>query len=459
MSRRTVFQARWVLPITAPPIDGGVVVVEGDRIAYVGDLAGAKQANDDGPIVAIDGIIMPGLVNTHSHLELTALRGFLEGLDFRQWLRVLTAVRNEALDDDALRDSARAGIREGLLNGITTFADTAASAAPLAAMRESGVRGVAYLETFGPNPDPGTWSLDALRQRLEHERTHDSALVRAGISPHAPYTVSPPLFEAVADLAVNEALPVAVHIAESVAETEFVQHGAGPFADALRARGIGVAAHGCSPIMLLERAGVLATRPLLIHAIHASDEDLRLVADRGASIAHCPISNLKLGQGIARLDAMTRAGIAVGLGSDSVASNDRMDLLSEARQATLLQSLLQRVPDALSAEAALRLATLGGAEALGLDGEIGSLAVGKRADIIAFPLPHDFRRVVYDPAVALVHALAGDARASLATVNGQVLLEDGVFADGDAGLDARMIALGHRLERWRADSAPRWRMR
>ncbi len=448
--KRTVYSASWVLPIAAPPIRDGAVCVDGQRIMLVGTQHDVlTQAGDARHVSLGRAALMPGLVNAHSHLEVTAMRGFLEQLDFRDWLHTLTAARREVLDSDALRDAARHGIGEALRNGITTCADTAESDAPLVAMREMGIRGIGYLEVFGPDPAQCDDAMTALRARVSAARALDTRLVGTGVSPHAPYTVSAALFRAVASYAREHALPIAVHIAESEAETAFVRDGGGPFAERLRARGIAVSPQARSPIALLADTGVLSARPLLIHAIQVDDNDLAAIAAAGASIVHCPISNAKLGHGIAPLNRMLHAGVATGLGTDSVASNDRMDLLGEARQATLLQAITERRPDALSAHAALDLATRGGARALLLDDRIGTLEVGKDADLAAFPLDHVEATPLYDPAVTLVHVLAGAVRASLVTVAGRELLSNGQLVSPQEGLEERMTLLGMRLEQWR----------
>lgn len=450
---RTAYLARWVLPVALAPIERGVVVVEGTRIAHVGRAdAWHAAAGGDHDVRVVDlghAALMPGLVNAHSHLELTAMRGMLEGLAFRDWLVTLTVVRRELLDADALLDSARVGVQEALRNGITTCADTSDSGAPLEAMRDAGIRGIGYIETFGPSPAQAGESIALLRARVASYRALDSSLVHTGVSPHAPYTVSRALFAEVARYARDEQLPVAVHVAESQAESAFVREGVGPFADGQRARGIAVAPLSRSPVDLLAETGVLGTRPLLIHAVQTDDADLQLIADSGATVVHCPISNAKLGHGIAPLQRMLRAGIHVGLGTDSVASNDRMDLLGEARQASLLAALIAGVPDALSASDALRLATHGGALALGLGDRIGTLEVGKDADLAAFPLDGPDMGPVHDPAVTLVHVIAGVVPASLVTVAGRELVCSGVLLGRDAALDERSAALGERLRDWR----------
>ena len=441
--------------MSAAPIEYGAVLVEGDRIAWVGravDFPTDAPAHADASLrtEALGcAALMPGLVNAHSHLELTVMRGFLEGLEFGSWLRTLTVVRRDLLSEQDLLDSARLGIVEGLRHGITTYADCTDSTLPIVAMRELGVRGIGYVEVFGPDPAQCRDSLAGLQARVTACRAGDTELVTTGVSPHAPYTVSAPLFRATADYARAEQLPMAVHVAESAAETAFVCDAGGPFAERLRARGIAVAAQARSPIALLEEAGVLAAHPLLVHVIRADEDDFARIAEHGATIVHCPISNAKLGQGIASLDRMLAHGIAVGLGSDSVASNDRMHLLDEARQATLFHAIRSGIPDSLTAHDALCLATRGGAASLGLLGTTGTLEPGKAADLAAFPLGAPDAQPVHDPAVALVHALAGRARAVLVAVAGRVLVRNGVVLCDDPLWHERIGVTGARLREWR----------
>ena len=200
---RTIYTAQWVLPITATPIYDGAVVIEGATIIYVGqrgDLPDGLRASSRHVDLGT-AVLLPGLVNAHTHLELTAMRGFLEGLAFREWLSTLTRARRECFDAESLYDSACAGIEEAFRNGITTCADTTESGAPLAAMRDLGMRGIGYVEVFGPDPAQCDASIAGLERAVATHRVHDTALVHTGVSPHAPYTVSEPLFRAVAELA------------------------------------------------------------------------------------------------------------------------------------------------------------------------------------------------------------------------------------------------------------------
>lgn len=453
---RVAWHARWVLPIAQPPLRDAAVVVEGDRIAWLGPSADAVATRHEH---LGDAVLLPGLVNAHTHLELTGLRGFLEGLPFGDWLRALTVVRRDVLTTDDLLDASRLGVHEALRAGVTTLADCSASGAPLRALVEAGVRGRVYLETFGPDPRQADASIAALRAGVDRLRADATARVDVGVSPHAPYTVSEPLFAAVAAYARAEALPVATHVAESADELRFVRDGDGPFADRLRARDIPVRGTGASPIALLERVGLLEPSVLLIHAIRVDAADLARIGRGGAGVVHCPISNAKLGQGIAPVLAMRAAGLAVGLGSDSVASNDAMDLVQEARQAVLLQSLASGTPDALSAHAALALATAGGARALGLaDGStagLGTLVAGAPADLAAFRLDAPELTPLFDPAVALVHVLGSGRRAALTMVDGRVLVRDGEVLTADLDVPRRVNDAATRVvQGWRAMTAP-----
>jgi 5-methylthioadenosine/S-adenosylhomocysteine deaminase len=436
-----VFRARWVVPVTSPPVRDGAVAVHDGRFVYVGPQAGAPtgEVRDLG-----DALLLPGLVNTHTHLELTAMRGFLEDLPFAEWIARLQLAKTTVLTPESMLDSAKLGIAEGLLAGITTYADTCDSGVVLEAMRAMGVRGVMYQEVFGPDPDACDEAVASLRRKIEAHRTNESALVRLGVSPHAPYTVSDRLFEAVRHLARALSLPMAVHIAESADEDAYVRDATGPFADAHRARGLSVAPRADTPVALLDRLGMLSMQPLLIHCVRTREADIRAIAAAQCPIAHCPASNAKLGHGIAPLNEWIQAGIIVGLGSDSMASNNRMHVLEEARLALLAQRSRALAQNTLPASRALELATIGGARCLGLADDVGSIEVGKSADFAAFPLDELPTVPDIDPIATAVFALGG-TRARAVAVAGELRVLDGRLADTNEHIVARVRATAEAL--------------
>ena len=436
------YRARWIVPVTSPPEADGVVAVNGDRIVYAGPASDAPPGDE---VHLGDVILVPGLINAHCHLELTAMRGFLEDLDFRRWILRLTSARQAVLDREALLDSARYGIEEGLRAGITTYADTSDSAVGLQAMRDAAVRGIVYQEVFGPDPAQCAKSIADLREKVAGLRYLETPLVRVGVSPHAPYTVSDDLFKATASLARELGLPVAVHIAESEIESRLVSTASGAFADGLRRRGISVERRAESPIALLDACGVLEAKPLLIHCVRVNAADVERIASSSSSVAHCPVSNAKLGHGVAPLLDLLEAGIPVGLGSDSMASNNRMDLLEEARVALLAQRAAGQLCDAPQAADMIELATIAGARALGIDAQVGSLEEGKQADLAAFAI--DPAVPIQDPVAALVFSISG-ARARFVTVAGKVLVRNGEIVSPRAGLAERMQSLADALAAW-----------
>lgn len=442
----TLYLARWVLPVATPPIpDGGVLVAGDGTIAAVGPREALTPTEETEVVELGEAILLPGLVNVHAHPDLAMYRGALEDLPFRAWIMRLVGSRRAALDLDDYRTAALWTAVEAVRAGMTTVAATESSAASLHAFREAGLRGIVYQEVFGPDPAQADASMAELRERLNELLPLETELVRVGISPHAPYTVSDELYRAATRLALDRGLPMALHIAESSAERALVIEGEGDFAPGLRARGIPLGARGRSPIEMLDNLGVLDARPLLIHCVDLDEEDIARMARAGCAVAHCPIANARLGHGIAPVVALRAAGVTVGMGTDSVGSNNRLDLLEEARVASLLQRASRRDHAALSGEEMLRLCTIDGARALGLDEKIGTLEPGKDADLCAVSLAAPHVRPVHDPLAALFHA----ARATdvvLTVVRGRDLYRDGALLTLDAeAIGGRMDAVAQRL--------------
>lgn len=328
-------------------------------------------------------VLLPGLVNTHTHLELSGLEGQDEESDFPSWIRRIIELKAGRSEDDFYRASLD-GLRACFANGVTTVADTGSSAGPLRALAELGGSGIAYLEVFGPDPRAADANIAAYQARLRELAPFESLRVRLGVSPHAPYSVSGPLYRAAAKLARSQSRPIAVHVAESQAESDLLA-GRGAFADMWRSRGIPCPeAPGCSPVGWLEANQVLGPDTLCIHVIRSGGEDIARLKRHGCSIAHCPRSNIRHGHGSAPLAEFLAAGLRVGVGTDSAVSVAPPDLLAEARAAMALANL--------SAEQALGLATMDSARALGLESEIGSLEPGKWADAVVIRVPEATRQ-------------------------------------------------------------------
>lgn len=449
----TIYCAHWVLPISAPPIKHGAVAVEGARLVGVGARAEivarfpTTRWRDFG-----EAVILPGFINCHSHLELTVMRGFLEQEenDFFAWLRKLTVARIERLTADDLYVSAVWGAIEAARAGVTCLGDASDyGGASLAALNDVGLRGTVYQEIFGPDERSASEQLRKLLDKVAKLRESATELVRIGISPHAPYTVSARLLELTTEYAVREKLPMMMHAAESAAETSLMREGKGAFAEGLLQRGIEWRAPGVSTVQYLAGLGVLErARPLLAHCITVDERDVETIKAAGASIAHCPKSNAKLGHGRAPFSSFIERGGAVGLGSDSVASNNTCDMLEEARFAALLariggdQTELLRM---VSADDALFAATTGGAQALGIDHETGRLTEGAQADLAIIALGNPHQLPIYDSAAALVFASSG-RDCLLTMVAGREVFRDGrvVTVDEDR-FSARIKEIGEKL--------------
>lgn len=450
-----IYSARWVLPVSIAPIEGGAVAVAGMHIVGVGTRRRIIERFPDAKEKSFgEAAILPGFVNLHSHLELTVMRGFLEDVehDFFAWLRKLTHAKYERLTPDDLRVSATWGAIEAVRGGVTCVGDASDfGSASLRALRDVGLRGTVYQEVFGPDAREAPEQLARLRDKVEALCTEETRLVRVGVSPHAPYTVSAPLLEAVTEYAIAENLPVMMHAAESEAESLLMHEGRGSFAEHLAERGIEWRAPGMSTIEYLNILGVLHAQPLLAHCIRVSDADIEMIQATNASIAHCPKSNAKLDHGCARFVDFLEKRIVVGLGSDSVASNNTCDMLEEARFATLLARVRSSLPlgetrRMIKADEALAVITRGGAQALGLNERVGALGEGMEADLTIVRLDGAQQQPVHDPASALVFASSGRDVVLTMVAGHEVYAEGHVTTIDEERLRARMKEIAEKIK-------------
>jgi 5-methylthioadenosine/S-adenosylhomocysteine deaminase len=388
-----------VHPVTAPSFEDGAVLVTGDgRIAAVGANADVPTPHAARVFHFPDAELLPGLINCHTHLELTQLGGGVkhDEPEFHKWIWHVRTLK-DATSAEAFYEAALAGVRECWARGVTCIAETGSTGAVMRALHDLGGRGIVYHETFGPDPAQCAGSMAEFEAAVLQLRRLATAQLVVGVSPHAPYSVSAPLYRASAAFARREGLPLAVHIAESQAETDFVRDGAGPFATLFGKRSIPVEAQHRSPIAYLAQLGVLGRDTLCIHCVQVDDADVELLRAAGAAVAHCPLSNAAHGHGRAPYDRFRNARVPIGLGTDSVISVGELDLWAEAAAA------------GLGGEAALRALTIEGARALGWDSEIGSLEIGKAGDLVVQTVQPSNRPTVQLTVVSgkIVHHISG----------------------------------------------------
>jgi aminodeoxyfutalosine deaminase len=387
----SLHRAAWLLPIVSPPVRDGWVLVHrgrivggggpGDPVPSVHHLAG--EASGDIEEITYDEpvAILPGLVNAHTHLELSWMRGMVPPSDsMGQWIRRLMALRrNEPPPEDVQRQAAASAISDARARGTAAFGDIGNSLVAADALAAAGAPAVLFHELIGFGPtDARARARESASRVMQTVRPP----VRPGLAPHAPYSVSPDLFRAVADEAAAHGLRSSVHLGESREEVEFLMTGGGEISETLRQLGAWNDAWsppGLDPAEYLDRLGVLRPGLLAVHATQLSPRGLARLAERGCVIVSCPRSNRWVGAGDPPLDAFYASGAPVTFGTDSLASAPDLDMFAELAAARAVSS----VPAAMLLDSATRR----GAEALGFAQETGTIEPGKRADLIAVSIP------------------------------------------------------------------------
>ena len=442
--------ARYVMPVTAPFIENGAVLVRDGLIADVGTLD-ELMPRYPGETVRDFGLaaILPGFVDLHTHLEYSVFRGLVEDAPYSRWK--MKVLRKEArLASSDWDDSAVLGALEAIQSGITTIADMTTTGASLRAAAAAGLRGVVFREVATMDRSKITEVIaDALSDIASWRLFAADAAspIAIGIAPHAPYSCHPQVYRAVADLARIEGFPVATHLAGSKDEYNFVKWGSSAMAYDVQDAGdwdeTPWLPTGVSPVRYLLQYGVFDVPNFLaIHCVHVDDADIDVLKDYDVAVAYCPRCNAKLGMGIAPLKRYMDRGIRIGIGTDSPASSNTVDMFDEMRIGLLLQRAASLDVESFTAARMIRMATIWGARALRMQDRIGSIDAGKEADLVAVDLSLSYQVPSPDPYSAIVHT-ANQENTLMTMVGGRILFDRGA----PTGLDDRLVI--ERAERLR----------
>ena len=425
----TLIHARWLVPVEPAKqvIEGASIALRGGRIVSVGERDQISVEADE-EFSLDDHVLLPGFVNAHGHAAMVLFRGYADDMRLQAWLdERIWPLEHAWVDQDFVRDGTELAIAEMLRAGTTCFSDMYYF--PEAAARAACDAGLRAQITFPIVRFPNNWSRDAddcihrglaLRDDLRSQRR-----LIVGFGPHATYTLEPKNLERIATYATELDAPVQIHLHETTAEVENA-----------------VKETGERPLDLVERVGLLGPTLQTVHMTQLTDADIETLAATDTAVVHCPQSNLKLASGIAPIAAMRRAGIRLGLGTDGAAGNNGLSMMREMNAASLLAKISNHDATELSAFDALHLATLGGAIALGLGDEIGSLVPGKSGDIIAIDLSELETQPVYNPISHLVYTACAH-KVSHLWCEGELLMRERVLLTLDedrVGANARAWA-------------------
>ena len=423
--------AKWVLPIIGNAIEDGAVLIKGDAIVDIGKSAELKEKHPQAKMKDMgNAVLLPGFVDLHTHLEYSVFRGVCDDLSFAKW-KIQLADRAKRMQDGDWRLSADLGALEVIQSGITTVADISNKNAGLDSLLTAGLRGRIYYEITGMDRDQIQNIISRSHENVvKWQELTDGTIVDIGLSPYSPYTVAPLLYQATGKWARDEGLAVCTHLAGSREEYDFIKYGssllAGRYRELMGWQDLLWQPTGVSPVKYLEQWDVFDSDIMVIHSVHVDRNDLEILEKYDVAIAHCPKCNAKLGMGIAPLNNISRRNLRLGLGTDSPASSNTMDIFDEMRIALMLQRGSTESAEGSSADYFVELATIGGAQALRMDNLIGSLEIGKKADIIAVDLSYSHQPVTYDPYSALVYS-ANQEDVTMTMINGRIVYENDKF--------------------------------
>jgi 5-methylthioadenosine/S-adenosylhomocysteine deaminase len=389
-------------------IENGSMAVQGDSITAVGTAEDFRHVRASRILDARGGLVMPGLVNTHTHAAMTCFRGLADDLPLMTWLNDHIFPAESKLDASMIYSGALLGCAEMIRSGITCFCDmylfegAVADAAKVAAMR--AVVGEVLYDFPSPNYGPIEAGFAYTESLIEKWR--GDPLITIAVEPHSPYLCSAQLLQRAAALSRRHEVPLVIHVSETDSEVRK-----------------SLAEKGRTPVGYLADLGVLSARLLACHCVALRDDDIPLLKKHDVKVAHNPESNMKLASGIAPVCDLIREGVCVGLGTDGCASNNNLDILSEMDTAAKLHKVKLLDPTVMDAETVVRMATIQGARALGLDGVTGSLEPGKKADVIVIDMDKPHLVPLYSPYSHLVYAVKADDVSS-SIINGRIVMED-----------------------------------
>ncbi|MFP7634235.1 TRZ/ATZ family hydrolase [Pseudomonas veronii] len=423
----------WLVPVEPAGVvlkEHGLGIRDG-RIAFIGPRAAALKLSAS-EVRELPGMLLsPGLINAHGHAAMTLFRGLADDLPLMTWLeKHIWPAETKWVDEAFVRDGTDLAIAEQLKGGITCFSDMYFF--PKVAsdcVHNSGMRAQIAIPILD-FPIPGASSADeAIRQGIElfGDLKHHPR-IKITFGPHAPYTVSDANLEKIRVIAEELDAAIHMHVHESAFEVQQ-----------------SVEQTGERPLARLGRLGLLGPRFQAVHMTQISEDDLALLVESNTSVIHCPESNLKLASGFCPVERLWQAGVNVAIGTDGAASNNDLDLLGETRTAAMLAKAVSGSVTALDAHRALRMATLNGARAMGLEGEIGSLEIGKAADIVAFDLSGLAQQPIYDPVSQLIYATGRDSVKHLWVAGKQLLDNRQLTRMDEPQLTAMAIAWGQRI--------------
>jgi 5-methylthioadenosine/S-adenosylhomocysteine deaminase len=407
-----LINSRWIIPVIPENrfFENCALAIDQQKIVGIYPQAEAQSKFDPASVVNLDDhILMPGLVNAHGHAAMSLLRGYADDLPLQPWLEEhIWPVEARVLSADFVADGTNLAMAEMIKTGTTCFADMYFFADTVAEqVQRSGMRSQIGFTVFdfptAGGKDPDNYIHKGLQLRDSYK---GDGLIKVACAPHAPYTVGDETLRRIATYANELDMAVHIHCHETAQEV----------ADSLKL-------YGNRQLQRLDDLGVLLPQTQLVHMTQIDDSDIRLIKDNNCHVVHCPESNLKLASGFCPVGKLIDAGINVAIGTDGAASNNDLDLFGELKTAALLAKAVADDASVLDAHAALRMATINGAKALGWDDQIGSLEAGKSADIIAVEISSLSQKPLYNPASQLVYSNAG-SQVSHSWVAGKALLRE-----------------------------------